>query len=147
MKDKYVYPAVFTFYGNDIGVTFPDLPGCISSADNVEDAIYMAQEALGLHLFGMEQDNDPIPEPSNILTIEHEPNQAVVFVNVSMPRVRDAINNRTVNKTVTLPQWLVSAGRAEDINFSQTLQDALMQKLGIQRQIKHRKHKSSQQYA
>ena len=143
MKDKYLYPALFTFYGDDIGITFPDLPGCVSSADNVENAMYMAQEALGLHLFGMEQDNDPIPEPSDILSIEHKSNQAVVFINAFMPRVRDSINNKAVNKTVTLPQWLVSAGREEDINFSQTLQDALMEKLGIKRRIKRRKYKKS----
>ena len=142
MKDKYIYPALFTFYKNDIGVTFPDLPGCVSGADNIENAMRMAQEALGLHIFGMEKDNDPIPEPSDILSIQHGSNQAVVFIDVFMPRIRDAINNRAVTKAVTIPQWLLSEAREADINFSQTLQDALMQKLGIRREIKRRKYKS-----
>lgn len=152
MQDTYVYPAIFTFYGEDqspaIGITFPDLPGCVSCGENTTDALRMAKDVLGLHLLGMEEDNEDIPEPSNILNIKHEKNQSVVLIEAFMPRVRDSINNRAVNKTVTLPQWLVSAGRAENINFSQTLQDALMQKLGIHREIKRRKYKAkSKQYA
>ena len=148
MQNTYVFPAIFTFYGEEqspaIGITFPDLPGCVSCGENSIDALRMAKDALGLHLLGMEDDNENIPEPSNILSIEHEKNQSVVLVEVFMPRFRDAVDNKAVNKTVTLPQWLVSAGRAEDINFSQTLQDALMQKLGIRREIKRRKYKAKQ---
>ncbi len=143
MQDKYIFPALFTFYEkNDIGITFPDLQGCVSGADNIEDAMHMAQEALGLHLFGMEKDNDTIPQPSNILNIEHENNQAVVLIEVFMPVVRDTINNRAVTKSVTVPQWLLTAGKEANINFSQTLQDALMQKLGIKREIKRRRYKT-----
>ena len=145
MQDTYVYPAVFTFYGEGqspaIGITFPDLPGCVSCGENSSDALRMAKDALGLHLLGMEEDNEDIPEPSDILDIAQEKNQRTVFVEVFMPRVRDAVNNKAINKTVTLPQWLVSAGREADINFSQTLQDALMEKLGIHREIKRRHYK------
>ena len=146
-KDKYVYPAVFSFYDNSrgegIGVTFPDLPGCVSCAEDISNVLHMAAEALGLHLFGMEEDGDEIPEPSDVFEIKKqlEPNQILTLVEVFMPRVRDAVNNKAINKTVTLPQWLLSEARAEDINFSQTLQDALMEKLGIKRKIKRRIYK------
>ncbi|MBR0248877.1 MAG: type II toxin-antitoxin system HicB family antitoxin [Synergistaceae bacterium] len=147
MQDNYVYPAVFTFYGKGqspaIGITFPDLPGCVSCGENSSEALRMARDALGLHLLGMEESNEDLPEPSDILGIATESNQRAVLVDVFMPRVRDAVNNKAINKTVTLPQWLVSAGRAEDINFSQTLQDALMEKLGIHREIKRRHYKKS----
>ena len=150
MQDIYVYPAVFTFYDEGqspaIGITFPDLPGCVSCGENPTDALRMAKDALGLHLLGMEEDNEDIPSPSDILSIEHEKNQSVVYIEVFMPRVRDSVNNKAINKTVTLPHWLVSAGRAEDINFSQTLQDALMDKLGIKRELK-RRHYKTKQYA
>ena len=147
MKDKYIYPAIFTFYddekGKSIGITFPDLPGCVSCADTIEEAIHMAKEAMELHLFGMERDNDPIPTPSDPVLIQRdlESNQSITFVEAFMPRIRDSINNRSVNKMCTLPQWLLNAGQEAKINFSQTLQDALMQKLGIQREIKRRKSK------
>ena len=152
MQDIYVYPAVFPFYGKEqspvIGITLPDLPGCVSCGDNTADALRMAKDALGLHLLGMEEDNEDIPEPSDVFSVEHEKHQSVVLIEAFMPRIRDFVNNKAVNKTVTLPQWLVSAGRAKDINFSQTLQDALMQKLGIHREIKRRKYKTkSKHYA
>ena len=147
IQDKYIFPAVFSFYddenGKSIGVTFPDLPGCVSCGDDISEALHMASEALGLHLFGMEEDGDEIPVPTDVFEVKKqlEPNQILTLIKVFMPRIRDAVNNKAINKTVTLPQWLVSEGREKDINFSQTLQDALMQKLGIHREIKRRKYK------
>lgn len=46
------------------GVFFPDLPGCISAGDTVQDAAINAAEALALHIEGMVEDGDPLPEPS-----------------------------------------------------------------------------------
>ena len=71
-KDTYIYPAVFDFADDGIGITFPDLPGCTSCAFSIEEAVHHAREAMGLHLYGMEEDNDPIPEPSDILSIKHK---------------------------------------------------------------------------
>lgn len=141
-KDTYIYPAIFNYADDGISIEFPDLPGCLPCAFSTIEAVHNAREAMGLHLYSMEEDGDHIPEPSDILDIKHEANQAVVLIDVFMPRVRDSINNKAINKTVTLPQWLVSAGREADINFSQTLQDALMEKLGIHREIKRRHYKT-----
>ncbi|MGJ3523561.1 type II toxin-antitoxin system HicB family antitoxin [Nitratidesulfovibrio sp. D1] len=47
-------------------VTFPDLPGCITQGESLEDAFRMAQEALECHLLGMHEDNDPLPVPSSL---------------------------------------------------------------------------------
>jgi predicted RNase H-like HicB family nuclease len=51
---------------SDYGVSFPDLPGCITAGVDLDDARHMAEEALGLHLAGLEEDGDPIPEPSSL---------------------------------------------------------------------------------
>ena len=98
---------------------------------------------MGLHLSSMEDDGDEIPEPTEILKVKHAKNEAVVLIDVFMPRVRDAIENKAITKSVTVPQWLNNAAREEDINFSQALQDALMEKLGIHREIKRRKYKKT----
>ena len=100
--------------------------------------MHNAREALGLHLYNMEDDNDPIPEPSDILSIPHENNQAVVLVDVYMPTVRERIRNRSVNKMCTVPSWLVHEAERQGLNFSHTLQDALMLKLGVKRSPKRR---------
>ena len=142
-QNTYIFPAVFDYADDGISIEFPDLPGCLPCAFSTDEALHNAREALGLHLLSMEEDGDAIPEPSDILNIKHEPNQAVVLIDVFMPSVRSSVNNKSVNKTVTIPQWLLTAGRDANINFSQTLQDALIQKLGIKREIKHKRSKTA----
>lgn len=63
------YPATLTpaedgsgYYG----VTFEDLPGCVSQGDNLEDALRMAHEALTLHVGSMIEDGDVLPPPSSL---------------------------------------------------------------------------------
>ena len=40
------YPAKFFEDGDSIGVEFPDLPGCFSQGDDIEDAKYWAARAV-----------------------------------------------------------------------------------------------------
>lgn len=43
------------------GVTFPDLPGCVSSGRNDSEAIANAREALAGHVAAMKADGEPVP--------------------------------------------------------------------------------------
>lgn len=123
---KYIYPAILTYAeGYDIAVTFPDLPGCATSGANDTDALECAREALGLHLWGMEEDGDDIPAPSPLRDVHLDADEIVTLVEVFMPSVRLAQENRSVNRTVTLPAWLNAKALERGINFSQVLQDAL----------------------
>ena len=45
--------------------------------------------------------------------------------------IRDELQNRAVKKTLTIPQWLNDEAEAAGLNFSQTLQYALKEKLGF----------------
>ena len=54
---------------SDYGVSFPDLPGVVTAGVDLDDARGMAEEALALHLEGMEADHDSIPEPSSLEAI------------------------------------------------------------------------------
>jgi predicted RNase H-like HicB family nuclease len=49
--------------GTSYGVSFPDVPGCISAGDTFEEAIALAAEALAGHFAAMREDGDPIPAP------------------------------------------------------------------------------------
>lgn len=49
---------------SDYGVSFEDFPGCITAGSTLDEALLMAQEALAMHIGGMLEDGDPIPEPS-----------------------------------------------------------------------------------
>lgn len=131
MKNIYTFPAFFYFDEDGISIEFPDLPGCLPCAQNEEEAFRNAKEALGLHLYGMEQDGEAIPEPTPVHDLHPDEGGVIVMVDVFMPAVRDRMNNRSVNRTVTLPAWLNAAAMEYGVNFSQVLQDALKAQMGI----------------
>ena len=81
-KDCSVYPAIFTYEDDGISVEFPDLPGCLTCADTTEEAIKMAKEALGLHLYGIEEENETIPVASNIRDLSLEKNQIPILIDI-----------------------------------------------------------------
>lgn len=51
---------------SDYGVSFPDLPGCVSAGETVEEALGEARVALALHIEGMEEDGEEVPAPRSI---------------------------------------------------------------------------------
>lgn len=129
--ERYFYPAVFTYEpGQEIAVTFPDLD-CATSGKNDNDALLSARELLGCVLNGLEEDGEEIPKPTPLSDVAISDNERAVLIDVYMPSVRMAQNNRSVNRTVTLPAWLNAAALERNINFSQVLQDALKEKLHV----------------
>ncbi|KIL06886.1 pilus assembly protein HicB [Clostridium botulinum] len=135
-KDMYVFPAIFTYDNDGISIEFPDLPGCLSCADTTDEAIKMAKEALALHLYGMEEDNESIPKDTPINNLTLLENQIPMLIEVYMPLYRTAIENQSIKKTLTIPQWLNKLAEKNEINFSQILQAALKEKLGIHSTLK-----------
>ena len=131
MKDNYVYPAIISIDDDGISVEFPDLPGCLSCADTTEEAAKNANEALKLHMWSLEKDNDNIPEPMDIRELQLDNNQIPLLVDVFMPPVRERLNNRFVKKTLSLPAWLNAEAEAKGVNFSQILQASLKEHLGV----------------
>lgn len=130
-KDVYVYPAIFTVDNDGISIEFPDLPGCLPCASDLDEAVKNSKEAMALHLFGIEEDNLDIPGPTSIKNIKLKENQTLMLIEVYMPLYRDAIENEYIRKNCTIPQWLSKLAEEKKINFSQVLQIALKEKLGI----------------
>lgn len=128
-QDRYFYPAIFTYEnGKEIAVEFPDLKVATSGIDD-DDAFLSARELLGCAIFGLEEDGEELPAPTALNEIKPEQNERVLLIDVYMPSVRMAQENRSVNRTVTLPAWLNAAALERNINFSQVLQDALRTRL------------------
>jgi predicted RNase H-like HicB family nuclease len=127
MKNTYIFPALVEYADDGISISFPDLPGCFSCAFSSEKVHHNAQEAMGLHLYGMEKDGEIIPAPSDVSNLPHPKNSTYLLVEVFMPPVRERISNRAkkVKKTVSIPQWLSSAAERAGLNFSQVLQTGL----------------------
>ncbi|MEX3744630.1 MULTISPECIES: type II toxin-antitoxin system HicB family antitoxin [Lysinibacillus] len=131
---KYYFPAIFD-PGADgsegFTVTFPDLPGCITEGSDMADALHMAKDALAGFLFGMEEDNEEIPSPSNPDNSKLPPGAFVSIIEIWTDYVREEIENKAIKKTLTIPKWLNDAAEKESINFSQLLQYAIKERLGI----------------
>jgi predicted RNase H-like HicB family nuclease len=84
---------------SDYGVSFPDLPGCVTAGVDLDDARRMAEEALALHLAGMAEDDEPIPEPSLLEAVmaDRENRDAVAILVKAPPATAKAVR---VNMTV-----------------------------------------------
>ena len=116
---KYSYPAIFTPEGNDVySVLFPDIDGCYTFGDS-------------LMLFDHEIENRPIPKPSNIKDISTKEEEFVSLIMCDTIEYQKMHNKRAIKKTLTIPEWLNEAASAASINFSQVLQEALLNKLNL----------------
>jgi len=127
---KYVYPAVFTPEENGFSVWFPDLEGCYTCGDDLNDAINMAEDVLAFVLYDYEREEKEIPEPSARDAIVLESKDG--FVNdIACNTIEYAKrhNNKAVKKTLTIPEWLNEEAMAIGLNFSQVLQEALLAKI------------------
>ncbi len=81
------YPATLTPYADGsgrYGVSFVDLPGCVSIGENLEDALQMASEALSLHLALMMAEGCPIPPPSTIEDAESRERENALKNNIPL---------------------------------------------------------------
>lgn len=131
-KDTYIFPAIVTTYAdNDYNVSFPDFNGISTYGETLEDAYYMAEDALKLELFDLYEDKLEIPQASNITQIKQKENQILIMVKVNLYQVIKEYDNKAVKKTLTIPAWLNKIAEDEKVNFSQILQLALKEKLNI----------------
>ena len=131
---KLLYPAIFHPEREEGGysVTVPDLEGCFSEGETLEEAYDMTKDAIGLCLeeLASHGDSTPVPtEPVKIQGLQAGDFVALVeFDSVAYNRVHHA---QAVKKTLTIPEWLNDLAISQNVNFSKVLQDALMEQLHI----------------
>ena len=63
------YTIIIEKAGNNYCAHAPDLPGCIATGATVKETKRVMQEAVELHLRGMREDGDPIPEPTTVVDV------------------------------------------------------------------------------
>ena len=132
MFDLLFYPAVFhKAEEGGYWISFPDLPECLTEGDDIKGAYEMAEDALGLCLTDMIKGKEAFPEPSEPEKIQLSEGEFVVVVRFDYMEYCRKHNSKSVKKTLTIPQWLNEEAVAKNINFSRTLQDALMRELNL----------------
>ena len=113
-------------------VFFPDLPGCITYGESLDYARKMAEEAVGLHVYAMESDDEIVPEPSKTLLPEDVQGCLVLPITIFPDLVKNEMDNKRVKTNITLPAWLKRIAEEHCVNYSRILETALMDYLGLQ---------------
>lgn len=143
---KVAYPVIFTEVDTNILIEVPDL-GIFTEANEegkakgtMADAIMMARDAIGMACMTAEDEGIELAEPSSMAAVDvskgafREDGDGVVsLVDVDLVTYRRRLDNKTVRRNVTLPNWLNQEAEKAKINVSKVLQEALMVKLGVSR--------------
>ncbi len=126
---KLLYPACFYPCEEKQGaytVIVPDLPGCISEGDSLEEALTMATDAASGWVLDEMEDGNPVPKATDIKTIQlQNPDGFVNLLVLDMDAYAEKYGEKAVRKNLTIPAWLNTYAESRQINFSQVLQDAL----------------------
>lgn len=104
---------------SDYGVSFPDLPGCITAGSTLEEARTMAVEALALHVAGLIQDGEAIPEPSSLDTVMADP-ENLDGVAVLIPLAAGPVKAVRVNITLPEPELREIDAYAEEHGYTRS---------------------------
>lgn len=128
---KLFYPAIFhKTEENGFWVSFPDIPECLTEGDDLAQAYEMAADALGLCMEDrMLEKNIPMPSDPSHISVEKD--AFLVVVEFDRLEYLKKHSTKSVKKTLTIPEWLNQEAIARNINFSQTLQEALIAKCSI----------------
>lgn len=123
---KVFYPAVFHEEDGSYWVEFPDVEGCHSFADSLDEAMENAKDALESHVLSMLEEGLQIPEAHGVKEVKCDDSSFVTLIGADLI---DYEKCKAVKKTLTIPDWLNEMAVKQNINFSQVLQQALMERV------------------
>ena len=126
--NKIFYPVIFHPEETGYSVSVPDIDGCFSEGDTLEEAIEMITDAIGLCL---EESSSPFPVPSSPIDVQHDAGDFVSLVPFDNLAYRKKHDTKAVKKTLTIPSWLNAMAEEQHLNFSSVLQEALKKHLSI----------------
>lgn len=133
--NEITYPVILTYEDDIIYIGIPDFntDNYISFADNLNDAIKYSKELITMYYTDFEDNQKEIPKPSDIRDIKKtlKDNQEVIYINLWLPYEKSLVKIAYKKKTLSIPTWLDILATQKNINFSQVLQEALKEKLGI----------------
>ena len=134
-----IYPACFFKDETGYSVVFPDLNWLATNGSTETEAMNMAVDCLAGYLYSLKNDGDQAPLASSIgdvsldavaKELDADTNGAFVnMVSVDVAEYAKEHFEKSVRKTLSIPAWLNAAAQEKKINFSQTLQEALLVKI------------------
>ena len=131
---KAVYLIIISKEEDGYFVSIPDF-NIDTQGTDLNDAIYMARDAIGLMGITLEDKEIELPQPNTIEIIKGNKDDIMTLVDIDFTEYRKKHDNRAVKKNCTIPYWLNYEAEKVGINFSKTLQEALKQILKVDRNI------------
>lgn len=128
---KYLYSAVFTADGAKVLACVPDLPGCVSSGNDLLDAIAQITDAASVWLVTAEDEGLPIPAATPQHELPRSSGAQFSVIQIDSLAYRALTDTRAVRKNVSLPAWMANLADRRGINCSQVLQEGLAARLSL----------------
>lgn len=129
---SYNYIAIFrTEKDGGYSISFPDVDGCYTCADTLEEGVKMAEEALELHLFGLQEDGIKLPPASIAPPKKLRQGEFAMMLTVVPELTKAKLDNAREKTTVTIPHYLKKAAEKSNLNISRVLETALKQALAV----------------
>ncbi len=134
-----IYPACFFKDETGYSVVFPDLDWLATNGSTEIEAMNMAVDCLAGYLYSLKIDDIQAPQASTMGDVslesvakELDADMNGAFINMVSVDVDEYAHEhfeKSVRKTLTIPAWLNVTAQERNINFSQTLQEALLAKI------------------
>jgi predicted RNase H-like HicB family nuclease len=128
IKMRKIYPSVFHKDEDSYWVEFPDLPGCLTDGQTLDEAMKNAEEVLGVYIATRLEDDLEIAPPSAIESLLFKDGFST-YITTDVDQYRR--KTKAVKKTLSIPQWLSEEAERQHISFSAVLQSALKRELHI----------------
>jgi len=130
---KAIYTAVLTYVDKENGydVSIPDIPGCVTTGKDLQDAIRSIADAANGCLCVLEDERLPLPLPSAPQEVSHAPQDFTTLIQVDTDFYRMRTQTQAVRKSVSMPKWMADMADRKGVNCSQLLQQALRQHLDL----------------
>ena len=140
---KVIYPVLFYEEDdNQYSIFVPDLDNVSTCAKSLEDAMHMTEELIASTILDKMEEGEKVPKSSKIVDVTFEDlenyldikdwkyiSKFKTYVVVDLSLYADRWGKELVKKTVNIPKWINTKAEELRINFSKTLEEALLQKI------------------
>lgn len=125
---KYMYTAIFTPNEDESKYycRVPDLPGCITTGNDMNDAIEMITDAAHGWLVVAEDEGIEIPKPTPQHQLNLSKDDICSILRLDTLSYRAATDTKSVRKNISLPAWMASLAEKRGVNCSKVLQESLL---------------------
>ncbi len=139
---KVIYPVLFYEEENGYSVFVPDLESATTCGETLEEALYMSEDLIAGIILDKIENGEKIPLASKIDDVSFENlekeldiddwnyvSKFKTYVMVNISEFAEKFGKELIKKTVNIPKWVNTKAEEMKINFSKTLEEALLEKI------------------